>query len=186
MTSFGPRLSGQDGILVCISFSPLLAGRLCVCLENGNTTWGGGGGRVRQEIAPVLVVESDDDVRDVLHEVLTGAGFEVIEHATDAAALDFLAASSDGMVVLYSNKYADHHRSAAFFAQVVADERFTSRHQYLLLSSNPLLIPPALQTHLTQLNAAILPKPFDIDFLVARVHETAAWLAPVHARTRAG
>jgi CheY-like chemotaxis protein len=141
---------------------------------------------VRQEIAPVLVVESDDDVRDVLHEVLTGAGFEVIEHATDAAALDFLAASSDGMVVLYSNKYADHHRSAAFFAQVVADERFTSRHQYLLLSSNPLLIPPALQTHLTQLNAAILPKPFDVDTLEANVHEAAARLAPVHARTRAG
>jgi CheY-like chemotaxis protein len=141
---------------------------------------------MRQDMAPVLVVEYDDDVRDVLHDILTDAGCEVTEATTDVAALDFLAASPDGVVVVCSNKDADHHRSAAFFAQVAADERLASRHQYLMLSSNPPLIPPALEAHLAQLHAAILPKPFDMDFLVARVHETAARLAPVHARTRAG
>ena len=72
---------------------------------------------VRLGMAPVLVVEYDDGVRNALHDLLMGAGFEVIEHATDAAALDFLAASPEGVVVLCSNQDADHHLSAAFFAR---------------------------------------------------------------------
>jgi CheY-like chemotaxis protein len=140
---------------------------------------------VRQGMAPVLVVEYDDDVRDVLHDVLADAGCEVTEATTDAAALDFLAACPDGVVAVCSNKHADHHLSAAFFAQVVADERLASRHQYLMLSSTPSSIPPELQTHLEQLHAAILPKPFDMDILVAHVHEAAAQLALTYALRRA-
>ncbi len=139
---------------------------------------------VRLGMAPVLVVEYDDAIRNALHDLLMGAGFEVIEHATDAAALDFLAASPDGVVVLCSNQDADHHLSAAFFARVVAGERVASRHRYLLLSSNLLLIPPALMTHLAQLNAAILPKPFDADILEASVREAATRLAPAHIPIR--
>ncbi len=82
---------------------------------------------VRQGVAPVLVVEYDHAVRNALHELLMGAGYEVIEHATDAAALDFLATSPDGVVVLCSNQDVDHHLSAAFFARVVAGERVAAR-----------------------------------------------------------
>lgn len=137
-------------------------------------------------MAPVLVLEYDDAVRNVLHDILTDAGFDVTEATTDAAALDFLATCPDGAVVVCSNRDADHHLTAAFFSQVVADEHFTTRHQYLLLSTNPSLIPPDLQTHLAQLNATILPKPFDVETLEASVHEAAAWLAPIHVRTSAG
>jgi CheY-like chemotaxis protein len=140
---------------------------------------------VRQGMAPVLVVEYDDAVRNVLHDLLTDAGYQVIEARTDGAALDFLAVCPDDVVVLCSNKDVDHHLTAAFFAQVVADEHFTSRHQYLMLSSTPSSIPPALQTHLAQLNAAILPKPFDTYALEASVHEAATRLAPTHVRTSA-
>jgi CheY-like chemotaxis protein len=168
-------------MLRLVGFSRMSAAWSCARLENTTR----GDGMVAQGMVPVLVVEYDNAVRDMLHELLTDAGFEVNEHATDAAALDFLAESPDGVVVLYSNQDADHHLSAAFFAQVVADERFTSRHQYLLLSSNPPLIPPALETHLAQLNAAVLPKPFDIDILVARVRQAAARLAPSDTGTSA-
>jgi CheY-like chemotaxis protein len=140
---------------------------------------------VRQGSVPLLVVEYDDGVRNVLHDLLTDAGYQVIEARTDTAALDFLAVCPDSVVVLCSNKDADHHLSAAFFAQVVADEHFTSRHQYLLLSSTPCSIPPTLQTHLAQLNAAILPKPFDAYALEACVHEAASRLAPGNAPRRA-
>src|SRR5258706_9281080 len=174
-------LSGHCVMLRHVGFSRMSAAWSSARLENAT----GGGGTVRQGMAPVLVVEYDNAVRDMLHELLIGAGFEVNEHATDAAALDFLAESPDGVVVLCSNQDADHHRSAAFFAQVVADERFTSRHQYLLLSSNPPLIPPALFAHLAQLDAAVLPKPFDIDILVARVRQAAARLAPSDTGTSA-
>src|SRR5258706_8540616 len=100
----------------------------------------GGSSMMRQGIAPVLVVEYDEGVRTVLRDLLTNVGYEVIEHATDAAALAFLAASPDGVVVVCGNEDADHHRAAAFFAQVVADKRIASRHRYLLLSTNPPLI----------------------------------------------
>jgi CheY-like chemotaxis protein len=139
---------------------------------------------VRQGIAPVLVVEYDEDVRDVLHDILTDANYEVTEATTDAAALDFLATFPDGMVVVCSNRDADHHRSAAFFSQVAVDERFTARHQYLMLSSTPSAIPPELQTHLAQLHAAILPKPFDMETLEAYVHEAATRLAHTHPHAR--
>ena len=140
---------------------------------------------MRQGMAPVLVVEYDEGVRTVLHDLLTNVGYAVIEHATDAAALDFLAASPEGVVVVCGNQDADHHLSAAFFAQVVAGKRIASRHRYLLLSSNPLLIPPALEAHLVQLNAVVLPKPFDLETMVICVHEAAARLAPPHAPRRA-
>jgi hypothetical protein len=99
--------------------------------------------------------------------------------------LDFLAACPDGVVVVCGNKEADHYLTAAFFAQVVADERLASRHQYLMLSTTPSSIPPEMQTYLAQLHAPILPKPFDIDILVARVRQAAARLAPVAAPRRA-
>ena len=140
---------------------------------------------MRQGMAPVLVVEYDDGVRNVLHDILTDAGYKVIEARTDGAALDFLAVCPEGVVVLCSNKYLEHHRSTAFFAQVVANEHFTSRHQYLMLSSSPSAIPPELQTHLAQLNAAILPKPFDVDNLVTTVRQAAARLAPGDTGTSA-
>src|SRR5260370_8737790 len=80
-TSFSPRLSGVDGILVHIGFSPRLAVRSCTCPENATR----GGGRGRQGMAPVLVVESDDDVRDVLHDLLTDAAGEATQAPTHAA-----------------------------------------------------------------------------------------------------
>src|SRR5258708_28141796 len=132
-TSFSPRLSGVDGILVHIGFSPRLAVRSCTCPENATR----GGGRVRQGMAPVLVVESDDDVRDVLHDLLTDAGCEVTEATTDAAALDFLAACPDGVVPMCRNQDANHHRSAAVFAQGRPDQRLALRTQYLMLASAP-------------------------------------------------
>jgi len=135
-------------------------------------------------LAPVLVVEFDGSVRDVLRDIFTDAGYRVYAATTDAAAFDFLAQSPDGVIALCSNKDADHHLSAAFFAHVVADERLASRHQYLMLSTNRSLMPPDLQAHLAQLDATILPKPFDVDTLLARVRESAARLAPTHTHTR--
>lgn len=89
-----------------------------------------------------------------------------------------------GVVVVCGNQDADHHLTAAFFAQVAAGERLASRHRYLLLSSNPALIPPALEAHLIQLNAVVLPKPFDLEIVVICVREAAARLAPPHAPIR--
>jgi CheY-like chemotaxis protein len=134
----------------------------------------------------VLVVEFDEATRDTLHEMLAYAGHDVVAATMDPASLTCLAACPDRLVVLCSNKHADHHLSASFFAHVAVDARLATQHQYILLSSNPATIPPALATHLTQLGAPVIPKPFDMDALLAAVAMAAERLTPAPISKRRG
>lgn len=134
----------------------------------------------------VLVVEFDEATRDTLHEMLTYAGYDVVTATMDPASLTYLAACLDRLVVLWSNKHADHHLGASFFAHVAADTRLATQHHYILLSSNPATIPPALAAHLTQLQAPVIPKPFEMDALLAAVAMAAARLAPAPISKRRG
>ena len=131
----------------------------------------------------VLIVNFDKDVPDTVHDVLaTLVGRRnVTDASTMEIALGFLARWPEGVVVVCGNKHADHHLAAAFFAGVVADPPVAERHQYILLSSEPMRIPHELYAHLRQLNAAILPKPVGSDVLIARVHAAAVRLTR-HAR----
>ena len=85
--------------------------------------------------------EFDEATRDTLHEMLAYAGHDVVAATMDPASLTCLAAYPDRLVVLCSNKHADHHLSASFFAHVAVDARLATQHQYILLSSNPATIP---------------------------------------------
>ncbi len=124
----------------------------------------------------VLIVEFDESLRGVLHDALRTAArdYAVTEVATEIDALAVLARQTEGMVVVCSNREADHHRIAAFFAAVVADKRLAAQHQYLLLSTAPALIPDAVRTHLARLHAPFLSKPFELDALLALVEASAA------------
>ena len=127
----------------------------------------------------VMVLEFDEELRGVLHEILTTADhYAVTELTTEDAALTYLAATPEGVVALCSNTDADHHLSTAFFAAVVADKRLRTRHRYLLLSTNPAGIPTPLRVDLKRLGAPILPKPFDLDVLLETVAKAARYLAP--------
>jgi hypothetical protein len=129
----------------------------------------------------VLVVEFDDAVRGTLRDVLGIAGerYAVIEVETETEALAYLASppAAEGMVVVCSNKFADHRLSAAFFSTVIADRRLARRHQYIMLSSSPEHLPGALRACLRQLHAPVLPKPFDVDDFLAAASSAADRLA---------
>ncbi len=126
----------------------------------------------------VLIVEFDESLRGVLHDALRTAAhdYAVTEVATETEALAVLARQppSVGMVVVCSNREADHQHCTAFFASVVADKRLAARHQYLLLSTNPAHISDTLHMHLAVLHAPILSKPFELDALLALVEAAAA------------
>jgi DNA-binding NtrC family response regulator len=125
----------------------------------------------------VLILELDEDLRGALHQMLTTVGhYAVTTVTTEAAGLELLATSAESVVAVCSNVHADHHLSAAFFAAVVADERVARRHQYILLSTDPARIPEPLRADLSRLQAAIVPKPFDMDALLAAVREAASRL----------
>ena len=134
----------------------------------------------------VLIIEFDECIRGALHDALRTAAhdYAVTEVATDAEALAVLTRQPEAMVVVCSNREAHHHHCTAFFAAVVADKRLATRHQYLLLSTAPALIPDALHTHLAVLHAAILSKPFELDALLALVEEAAARRAMTHPLVR--
>jgi CheY-like chemotaxis protein len=127
----------------------------------------------------VVVVEFDEALRGTLRVVLSDEGhYEVTEVTTEEAALDYLADCPEGVVVVCSNTHADHHLSMAFFAAVAADKQLARQHQYLLLSTDPAKIPRALRMNLTRLHAPIVPKPFDVETLLATVAQAARRLAP--------
>lgn len=131
-------------------------------------------------MAQVVVVEFDELLRGALHDILSLNGdYEVTEVADEAVALAYLAATPGGMVAVCSNRDADHHRSAAFFAVVAADERLATRHRYIMLSTSPERMPVGLQVDLARLRAAILGKPFDLDTLLATVRTAALRLVPL-------
>jgi CheY-like chemotaxis protein len=130
---------------------------------------------------PVLVIEFDDAVRGTLRDVLgiVGDRYAVTEVETEAEALAYLASppAAEGMVVVCSNKFADHRLSVAFFSAVIADRHLARRHQYIMLSSSPGHMPGVLRAFLGQLHAPVLPKPFDMDDLLAAVSAAAERLA---------
>jgi DNA-binding response OmpR family regulator len=127
----------------------------------------------------VLVVEFDEALRGTLDMVLSEADhYAVTGVTTEAAALTYLASAPEGIVAVCSNTHADHHLSMAFFAAVRADKRLRTQHQYVLLSTDPARIPPALRMDLKRLHAPILVKPFDVDVLLAAVAQAARRLTP--------
>lgn len=136
----------------------------------------------------VLVVNFDRDVPNTVHDILATAmgRHNVTDASTMEMALGYLARWPEDMVVVCGNKHDDHHLVAAFFASLVADLRVAERHQYILLSTEPMHIPHELYAHLRQLNAAILAKPVDSDVLLARVHAAAVRLTSRARRTHDG
>jgi CheY-like chemotaxis protein len=132
----------------------------------------------------VVMVEFDEALRDVLRDILALDGPYDVAEVSEDRAVTFLRIAPEGVIAVCSNRDAHHQQSAAFFAAVAADERLAARHQYLMLSTNPREMPAGLQANLTHLRATILPKPFELDTLLAAVSKAAARLVAVPAPVR--
>ncbi len=130
--------------------------------------------------AGVIIFERDITFCDVLAEALCDGGYEVLaEVDLKDAALQILHHQFPGAVVVVSNAFADHHLTAALFAGVSADTELCSRHRYILLSTNPHALPPALAADVSRVHATILPKPMDLDAFLQAVKHATKSLAPV-------
>lgn len=130
--------------------------------------------RVRD--VPVLIVEDDDDTRDVLRMLLVGEGYRVFEARDGREGLDLLRVTGEPLVVLLDwwMPRMDGLKMLGLAARRACDRR----HRYVLISAS--YEPRELERRgLPALLAlSVLRKPFDIEDVLAEVERQAASLIP--------
>jgi CheY-like chemotaxis protein len=133
------------------------------------------------QMVHVFVVDDDPGIRAVLRCALEPAGYAVMEAADGVSALDGVRASPSPLIVLLDLRMP-RLDGAGVLATVAGDRTLAQRHQFVLVTADPLPLPPALAALLTSLDVPIVAKPFDIDTVLDLV----AHLAPeVHPLQRA-
>lgn len=124
---------------------------------------------------PVLVVEDDAVIRQTLREILEDEGYVVYEAPDGRPALARLRESKESLVVLLDLNMPGMDGRKVLEA-VAAHDALATRHAYVLLTANGPTLPLSLAQLLTLLHVPVLPKPFDLDDLLAAVARAAARL----------
>jgi len=119
--------------------------------------------------ATILLVEDEEGVRAVLHELLTGLGFEVLQAANGAEAVD-LARGHAGVIDLVITDMVMPVMSGQELARKLADVRPGVRILYMSAFASNIYSPSALANAL----ADYISKPFDLDTFVGKVRELLA------------
>jgi CheY-like chemotaxis protein len=127
-------------------------------------------------MARVLVVDDDADIRDMLRLVLTDVGHEVAEAVDGEAALDFLRATLDRWIVLLDYLLRGGLDGREVLTAMAADAQLAARHAYIAFPANPELDAPVAALR-EALGVPLLPKPFDLDELLAAVAQAEARLS---------
>lgn len=133
-------------------------------------------------MAPVLVVDDDQAIRETLRFVLEDSGYEVEEAADGAAALQRLRSSARPMVVLL-DCMMPRMNGDDVLAIVADDAQLRQFHAFVMVTASPR---PRMLTVGRAGVGILVPcveKPFDIDDLLDAVahaaqHLTLAQVAP--------
>lgn len=135
-----------------------------------------------------LIVEDDDDIREVLRDLLEDAGYTVQEVADGVTALATLRASTRSLLVLLDNLLPgmDGADLLATLEDDAADdlaERERSphsvfQHAYVLITASPQKITLEQAERLAWLGVPVVAKPFDITTFTAAVTVAADRLSP--------
>jgi CheY-like chemotaxis protein len=116
-------------------------------------------------MARVLVVDDDQDIRDVVRFILEDAGYEVLDAGDGESALQMLRASPTPLVCLL-DLLMPHPNGIDVLNEVIADPSLRQRHVYVLLTADNAGLHEQAEPLLQQLSAPIISKPFDVDRLL--------------------
>lgn len=116
----------------------------------------------------VLVVDDDTELRESLRMVLEDAGYDALEAAGGAAALNVLRASKERLVVLL-DLIMPLMDGIEVLRAVAADSMLATRHTYILLTADDRPMAAANVALLASLGVPTVHKPVDIDDLLAAV-----------------
>jgi len=123
----------------------------------------------------VLVGEDDQDIRALIVEYLQSAGYTVYEAPDGKPALERLRTHPKGLVVLLDLMMPGIDGYAVL--QAVAHEpSLATKHAYILVSATSKTLPLKIAAILKQLHVTSVPKPFDLDELLAAVQKAASIL----------
>jgi two-component system, chemotaxis family, chemotaxis protein CheY len=124
----------------------------------------------------VGVIEDDAAIRQVVRLVLEDAGHEVVEANDGLSGLALLQSSMEPLVAVIDHQLPRLDGSA-LLDLVATDERLRQRHRFVFITANTSAAVDACGATLEELAVPLLPKPFDIDELVAAVHAAEKRLA---------
>jgi CheY-like chemotaxis protein len=127
-------------------------------------------------MAHVLVVDDDPDIRSSMRTLLEEFGdYHVCEAADGLEALDLLRASAEPLVVLV-DLLMPRMDGLGLLHAVAADPTLTHRNAYVLVTVSRVATAPNFAEQFT-MPVRVVPKPFDIDTLLAIVDDAARSLA---------
>jgi CheY-like chemotaxis protein len=124
----------------------------------------------------VLIVEDDEPIRELLAALLREEGYTVFTAPDGRPALERLRAHSEGLIVLLDLMMPGMD-SFALLQAIAAEPPLPTQHVYILMSATTKTLPLKVVQLLKQLNVAWIPKPFDIDEVLAVVKRATGRLA---------
>ena len=118
-------------------------------------------------MGPVLIVDDDQELRDLMREILEEEGYRVLDAADGDTALDLLCRSPERWVVLldYLMPHGDGKR---VLQRVSQDAALSTRHRFVLLTARTRLSLPVLEL-VEGLSIPVVRKPFELEVLLATV-----------------
>ena len=113
-------------------------------------------------MAVVLVVDDDKDVREVMVDLLSDAGYHVFEAVDGQAALELLSTMSEPPRVVLLDMMMPRMNGNEFMRAVAAVPA---------LASIPIVVVSAYPGTVDSAARRVLRKPFNLDTLLGAVHE---------------
>ena len=116
----------------------------------------------------VLVVDDDRDVRDIVRWALQEEGYGVLEAGDGVEALACLRGSARPLVTVLDYRMP-RLTGGEVLEVVAADPRLAARHAFLLATADRVSLPQSVVALARQHGIPCLPKPYDLDMLLALV-----------------
>jgi CheY-like chemotaxis protein len=123
---------------------------------------------VQQEVARVLIVEDETDIRESLGELLEADGFSVVQASNGRIALDALNSATQLPQVILLDLMMPEMDGEQFRREQLADPRF-ARIPVVIMSAARDIAEAGERMRAF----AVLKKPMSIDVLVAKLREAA-------------
>jgi two-component system, OmpR family, KDP operon response regulator KdpE len=133
---------------------------------------GDGTARRPEPARTVLVIEDEEPIRNAVRFILDEEGYAVLEAPNGRVGLDLLRAN-DGPLVVLLDQFMPEMSGAELLRAVAAEPELGARHAYIIFSASQELSAPTMRRYLPGKRLFDLPKPFDIDDLVAVVEQAA-------------